>query len=97
MLAPVNVVEVTAMSIGTVNASSDDFCHFTTVPILPLKVRFAGEVPEQIVWFGATAPPTVVGSKCNTMPSLELGQGELAVRFIVNVTLPAAISSSPGV
>ncbi len=49
MVAPVNVADVLAISIGEVKAASDDFCHFKTVPVLPLKVRFAGEVPLHIV------------------------------------------------
>jgi hypothetical protein len=62
MAAPVSVVVVPAMAIGVVNAASDAFSHLTTVPVLPLNVRFAGEVPEQIVCADATIPPTVAGS-----------------------------------
>ena len=62
IVAPDKVFDVTAMSVGIVNPASVDFCHFTTLPVLPLRVRSAGEVPEQIVWLEDTVPPTEVGS-----------------------------------
>ena len=33
-----------------------------TLPVFPVKIRFAGVLPEQIVWFAETVPPTDVGS-----------------------------------
>ncbi len=45
------------------NVGDADFCHFTTLPVLPVKVRSAvGPVPVQIVWFADTEPPTETGS-----------------------------------
>ena len=61
MVAPVNVVLVPLISVGDVNATSVDFCHLVTLPVLPLKVRFAGVVPEQMVCADATVPPMLAG------------------------------------
>jgi hypothetical protein len=36
-------------SIGVVKTKSDDFCHFTIMPVLPVKLISADKVPEQIV------------------------------------------------
>jgi hypothetical protein len=49
MVVPNNVVEVPAMSTGEVNPASTDFCQRNTVPVLPLRVRLAGVLPEQRV------------------------------------------------
>ena len=49
MVVPNNVVEVPAMSTGVVNPASADFCQCNTVPVLPLRVRSAGVLPEQSV------------------------------------------------
>ena len=61
MVEPSKVVDVPAMSDGVVKARSDAFCHFVTFPVLPLKVRLAGELPEQMVCAVETVPPTEVG------------------------------------
>ena len=61
METPVRVVVALAISTGLVKAASVDFCHFNTVPMLPDKVMFAGEAPEQIVWFEDAVPPTDTG------------------------------------
>ena len=47
---------------GVVNAASDELCHFTTAPILPVNTKFAAGDPAQIDWSLLTTPPTVVGS-----------------------------------
>ena len=60
-MAPDKVVDVTGIVVGVRNWSSDDFSHRTTFPVLPAKTRFAGEVPEQIVWPELTVPPTLTG------------------------------------
>ena len=65
MELPNNVVDVPAMSVGEVNPASADFCQCKTAPVLPLKVRFSGELPEQIVCAEATAPPTDGGLTVN--------------------------------
>jgi hypothetical protein len=49
MVTPDNVVDVSAISVGEENPALVDFCHFTTLPVFPLRVRSAGKVPEQIV------------------------------------------------
>ena len=46
---------------GSVKAASVDFSHLTTLPILPLRTRFAGFVPEQISCAEAMLPPTEAG------------------------------------
>ena len=61
MVEPNNMVEVSVISTGIVKAKSVDFCHFITEPILPVNMRFAGKVPEQIVCADETVPPTVDG------------------------------------
>jgi hypothetical protein len=57
MAAPVNVAVEFIISVGVVNAASDDFCHFVMVPVFPVKVKVAGVVPEQIVCPDDTVPP----------------------------------------
>ncbi len=47
--APVKVVDVFSMSIGDEKDALAELCHLTTEPVWPDKVRFAGDVPEQIV------------------------------------------------
>src|SRR6185436_7595784 len=76
--APVSVVVVLAISVGNVNAASLDFCHFATLPVCPLNVRFAGLVPLQIVCAEATVPPTLAGFTVMTTSSLDV-QVPLAV------------------
>jgi len=49
IVAPVRVVDVLAIVVGVVKATSDDFSHLTTAPVCPLRVRSAGVAPEQIV------------------------------------------------
>ena len=62
MVALGKVVAVETMSAKpAVKPTSVALCHFTTVPVCPLKVKAAGEVPEQIVCADATAPPTETG------------------------------------
>ena len=51
---------VFAMSVQVVNGDTDD-CHFTTLPVLPLKVNVPLVDPEQIVEPPLTLPPTDVG------------------------------------
>jgi len=51
-----------AIVTGAVNNKSLDFSHFKTLPVFPVKARFAGFVPEQIVCAEDTVPPTVSGS-----------------------------------
>ena len=60
IIAPVNVVDVPVMSVGVVKDRSVDCCQCDTLPMFPLKVRLAGEVPEHIVCAEATVPPTEV-------------------------------------
>jgi hypothetical protein len=62
MAAPVNVVVVFAKSTGAVNAASDDFCHFVTFPVFPVRVKFAGVVPVQMVWLADIVPPSAVAA-----------------------------------
>ena len=62
IVADVSVVVASAISTGEVKPASLDFCHFTTDPVSPLKVRSAGELREQIVCGEATVPPTEAGS-----------------------------------
>ena len=38
------------------------FCHFTTDPVYPLKVKVPVELPSQIVVEPEMLPPTLVGS-----------------------------------
>ena len=61
MVVPVKVVAVTAISVGALKFTSFDFCHLTTLPVFPAKVKSAGEVPEQIVCAEETVPPTETG------------------------------------
>ena len=61
MVAPDNVVVVPEIVVGVGKAASVDFSQRTTDPVFPLKIRSAGELPEQIVWADAIAPPTDVG------------------------------------
>jgi hypothetical protein len=49
MVALDNVVVVPAMMVRAVKAAFVDFSQRTTDPVFPLKVRSAGDVPEQIV------------------------------------------------
>ena len=44
MSAELSVVVVLLMSAGDVNNASLELCHFTTPPVLPLRVRLAGMV-----------------------------------------------------
>ena len=56
---------------------SIDTCH-CIVPVLPVKVIFAGEVPEQIVWFPLTVPATEAGlTVTGTKPELTEAQAPL--------------------
>ncbi len=56
---------------------SVDTCH-CIVPILPVRVIFAGEVPEQIVWFPLTVPATEAGLTVTvTTPELTEAQAPL--------------------
>ena len=48
-MAPDNVVDVPVIGIGEENPTLIAFSHLTTLPVLPLRVRSAGDVPEQIV------------------------------------------------
>src|SRR5262249_7335754 len=59
IVPPLKVRLVLAISIGAVNSASLAFCHFTTVPVSPLKTRSAGLCPLQIVCAAATLPPTL--------------------------------------
>ncbi len=49
MVAPVNVADVLAISIGEVNAGLDDFCHVATVLVFVIKFRLCGDVTLHIV------------------------------------------------
>ena len=56
---------------------SVETCH-CIVPVLPVKVIFAGEVPEQIVWFPLTVPAKEVGFTVTvTTPEFIEGQTPL--------------------
>ena len=61
-MLPDSVVVVDVIVVAEVNAASVDFSHLTTLPVLPLKVRSAGVVPEHIVCAKDTVPPTDMGS-----------------------------------
>jgi hypothetical protein len=61
MVAPVSVVVVLAMLVIEAKFEVVDFSHLTTEPVSPLKVKFAGVVPLQMVWSAEIDPPTVVG------------------------------------
>ncbi|MNY16944.1 hypothetical protein D3C86_1502380 [compost metagenome] len=65
-MALVSVVVVTAISVGLVNAALLAFCHLTTLPVLPVRVRLAGLVPLQIVCAAETVPPTVVAYRAKS-------------------------------
>ena len=52
---------VPAISVGVVNPTFVELCHFVTVPVLPLKVKAATDEPLQIVWLELTEPPTDEG------------------------------------
>ena len=60
-MLPDSVVVVDVIVVAEVNAASVDFSHLTTLPVLPLKVRSPGVVPEHIVGADATVPPEEVG------------------------------------
>jgi hypothetical protein len=49
------------MSFQVVNGETD-FCHFTTVPVWPAKVRSPLVLPEHTLAAPVTVPPTEVGS-----------------------------------
>ncbi len=53
---------------------SVETCH-CIVPVFPVKVIFAGEVPEQIVWFPLTVPATEVVFTV-TVTTLEFTEGQ---------------------
>jgi hypothetical protein len=45
------------MSIPAVAKLSVDFCHFVTLPVIPVTVRLDGVEPEQMVWRPEAFPP----------------------------------------
>ncbi len=53
---------------------SVDTCH-CIVPVFPVKVILAGEVPVQIVWFPLTVPATELGFTV-TVTTLELTEAQ---------------------
>ncbi len=65
MVVPNKVVDVPVIVVGVVNAASPAFSQRTTLPVFPLKVKLDGVLPEHIVWFDETVPPTEVGSTLN--------------------------------
>ena len=40
---------------------SVELCHLVTLPVIPLTLKSAGVLPEQIVWLADAVPPTLVG------------------------------------
>ena len=62
IVAPLKVVEATAIFMGEVKARVVDFSHLTTLPTIPVRVKSAGALPLQMVWLAATVPPTDVRS-----------------------------------
>ena len=44
IVIPVNVFEVVFMSTGEVKAISEALCHFTTLPVYPVKNKSANKV-----------------------------------------------------
>ena len=77
---------------GLVKARSLDFSHLITDPVLPLNVRSAGEVPEQIVWAEDTVPPTLVGLTLNVTfcvkDLLQLGVVLVVVMLVICKVCP---------
>lgn len=71
--ALVSVVLVDAMSVGEEKAISADFCHLTTLPTLPLRLKLAGAVPMQMDWAVPTVPPTLAAFTVTLIPTV-LGQ-----------------------
>ena len=76
------VVVVAAISVGVVNPTSLDFCHFNTAPVLPIKVRSAGEVPKQIGRTAVIVPPKVVGLTLKVTDRLN-GFVQFGIAFVV--------------
>ena len=64
------MVEVLAMSIAVANEASFDFCHFTTVPILPVKTISEAIAPAHMFWLALKVPPTeeIMLTVCVTPP-----------------------------
>ena len=55
-------VEVKLITSVAVVQLSVEYCHFTTVPVIPDKPSVVLLVPEQTVALPAIEPPTVTGS-----------------------------------
>ena len=69
-------VEVTLITSVAVVQLSAEYCHFTTVPVMPDKVSVVLLVPEQTVALPAILPPTETGSTviCITLDSAAASQ-----------------------
>jgi hypothetical protein len=68
MKVAVKVVEVLGIGLGVVKRASADFSHLRTLPILLLRTKFAGFVPEQISGTDAMLPPTEAGLTLMSFP-----------------------------
>ena len=100
MVVPNKVVEVPVIVVGVVKAASEAFSHLTTAPVLPDKVRSAGELPEQMLWAADTLPPTEVGltlsvTFCVKVP-VQFGVALVAVTPVICKVCPllAAVSDA---